>query len=190
MGEVIGFLIFLGLIYLLFKMLGRYIWPAVLFAVIGAVIGAIWGKDGTWTYYAAGGAAIGLVVCFIVDFSNAWKTILGCIVGGLIGVGIAYFVGNNVWSSNIVLALVIAGGAIASSAAFEDLFSDDSNVEVKQSNSGKSNSHSYIDAKGFWHEGYTHRICNDCKYFNKSTSMCEEEHRSVGWSDHACDDFH
>lgn len=191
MSEIFATLIFFGLIYLLFKMFGRYIWPAVLFGIIGAIVGAFFGKEGTWTYYALGGAAIGLVICLIVDFSNAWRTILGATIGGLIGVGIAYFVGQNMWSSVIFLACIIVGGAVTSSAAFEDLFSDESNVTVvKPSNSGNKSNHSYVDAKGFWHDSYADHICNECQYFNKSTSMCEDDHRYVGWSEKACDNYH
>lgn len=190
MAEIIPTLVFFLLIYLLFKMLGRYLWPAVLFGVIGGVLGAIFGKEGTWEAFAIGGAALGLIISLVVDFSDAWRTLLGVFVGGLVGVGIAYLIGNNMWASDVFLACILAGGAITSSAAFEDLFGDDSNVEVvKPSNSAKKSTHSYCDAKGFWHDGYADHICNECRYFNQSTSFCEQDHRSVGWSEKACDDY-
>lgn len=191
MSEIFAIIVCIVLAVLLIKMFGRYIVPAVICGVIGAIIGAIFGKDGTWTYYAYGGAAIGLLLCVIGDFSNAWRTALGAVIGGAVGFGISYFVGQNMWGTDIFLAGIIVGGAICSPAALEDLLMKvPKSSRSSRSGSGSSQNEAdpgYLDGLGNSHEKAPVCRCGECSYYNGSEyHSCTYHTRQVSSSDYAC----
>lgn len=190
MLELLVVILYLGLLYLIFKMFGRYLFPALVGGIVLAIIGAIFTDGDTWRYFAYVGAGLGLLACLIIDFQNAWKTVLGASVGGGIGVGLAFLIGNSsMWSGVAFLACILAGGCIASAAAREDVTRETPKAERRKNTDDKE---PYRDAKGNWHEDKPFNICRECCYYNSSRQLCDRHGSTAaveGGLGSACEDF-
>ena len=185
MSEVLSIVVMLVLVAGLYKMFGHYIAGVLVFAALGAIIGAIF-TDGMWETYARWGGIIGFAISFIVCFQEAWRTFLGSAIGGLIGAGIGYFIPENstMWEADLILGLVLLGGAVASSKAAEDLFE-----ETVYRNKGNT----YKDALGREHteHPYLEYHCETCEYYQagRTPSCIRHPDTGVYGGDRACDDY-
>lgn len=189
--EILVVVIYLGLLYLAYKIFSRYLIPAVLGAVVLGVIGAICTDGDTWHYFAYAGAALGLVVVLLVDFENAWKTILGALIGGLVGFGLSFLIGQgNMWSGVAFLACIIVGAAVCSAAALEDLFGDGPGADyVEKSPRKPEENRKWKDALGHEHEGYASNKCRDCAYYPITGGCTKYPGHAVSGYNNACSSF-
>lgn len=190
MSDILSIIVLLSLLVGLFKMFGRYIAGAILFAVIGAIIGAIF-TDGKWEMFGQWGAVIGFVISFIIYFYEAWRTFLGALIGALVGAGIGYFIPDHttMWSTDIMLGLLLLGGAVASSQAAEDLFEESTSSRSRSYVEDEPEHKEWEDAAGYKHDREPVCRCGDCSYFNgeydEGKCMAHGE-RTVHSGDYAC----
>ena len=185
MSEILSVVVFIALLVGLYKMFGHYIAGVILFAGLAAIIGAIF-TDGMWKTFAQWGAVIGFAISFIVCFKEALRTFIGSTVGGLIGAGIGYFIPDNstMWEADLIIGLVLLGGAVASTKAAEELFEETKYRKRK----------TYRDALGYEHEERDSNFvdtCGGCIFYQvyKSPSCLKHTSSSVSSNDRACGDY-
>lgn len=192
MSDIFSIIVLLALMAGLFKMFGRYIAGIIVFAVLGGIIGAIFTK-GLWETFAQWGAVIGFVISFVVSFREAWRTFLGSLIGGLIGAGIAYFLPDSttMWSTDLVLGLVLIGGAVASSQAAEDLFEETRTSSSHSPIEEEKEPKKWNDAVGNQHDREPVCRCRDCRYYSEVyyEYKCNFHHTEVHAGDYACHNF-
>lgn len=190
MSEILSIIVLLALLVGLFKMFGRYMATAILFGIFGAIIGAIF-TDGLWGKFAVGGMILGFVLNFFIYSQEAWLTFLGALVGALIGAGIAYFIPDSAasWGFNIFLGLILAGGALGSSQAAEDLFEQTPHTIRDPKEAADE---VYRDARGEFRHGVPKGTCGDCWFFQRTeenTDHCSIYNSIAHSYDYACESY-
>lgn len=160
MSETIAVIVFIILAVLFYKMIGRYIGIPLICGVVGAAIGAIFGSNGTWMNYAYGGAIAGIIFCLIMDFDNAWKTLLGICLGGGLGwlIGLLF---SGMWSSVVCLAGALIGACAVSPAALDDISRQSRRTTTKPS-----------DTSSGGKTGSAHYCCQ-CSHYNSYYHTCD-----------------
>lgn len=161
MSETTAVIVFIILAILFYKMIGRYIGIPLLCGIVGAAIGAIFGRNGSWMNFAYGGAIVGIIFCLIVDFDNAWKTLLGVCLGGALGWLIGLLFSGSMWSSVVCLAGALIGACVLCPAALDDISRQSNRTYTRQSDTssgGKTSSAHY---------------CCQCSHYNNYYHTCD-----------------
>ena len=188
MSETIAVIVFIILAIILYKMIARYIGIPFLCGILGAAIGAIFGNDGSWMTYAYVGAIIGVIICLIIDFDDAWRTLLGVCLGGGVGWLIGLLFGGSMWSSVVCLAGALIGACIVSPAALSDIRrKSPKTYSPSDTSSGKKKTYTDINGTEWEHQG---SYCVQCGYYNNHDYTCSfHANRRVDPFTHVCVSF-